>query len=232
LASRTPGLGHRGSGGGALMDVDIPAIPASYDEYRDRLRAFIADHKPQLGWKPRAGLRVPEDPDDVDVLRSWVRALYDAGYSSPVHSLGTSDPFEGRILGEELGRTGIPSILGNPLVASAIAQYGTDEQREAYLPNIANGAHIWTQLFSEPDAGSDLTSLKTRAERDGDHFVVNGQKVWSTWAQFADYGYLLARTEPVPGSAGITAFILDMRSPGVTTRPLREITGTTDFNEV
>ena len=214
------------------MDVDIPAIPASYDEYRDRLRAFIADHKPQLGWKPRAGLRVPEDPDDVDVLRSWVRALYDAGYSSPVHSLGTSDPFEGRILGEELGRTGIPSILGNPLVASAIAQYGTDEQREAYLPNIANGAHIWTQLFSEPDAGSDLTSLKTRAERDGDHFVVNGQKVWSTWAQFADYGYLLARTEPVPGSAGITAFILDMRSPGVTTRPLREITGTTDFNEV
>ena len=214
------------------MDVDIPAIPASYDEYRDRLRAFIADHKPQLGWKPRAGLRVHEEPDDVDVLRRWVRALYDAGYSPPAHGLGTTDPFEGRILGEELGRTGIPSILGNPLVASAIAQYGTDEQREAYLPNIANGAHIWTQLFSEPDAGSDLTSLKTRAERDGDHFVVNGQKVWSTWAQFADYGYLLARTEPVPGSGGITAFILDMRSPGVTTRPLREITGTTDFNEV
>jgi alkylation response protein AidB-like acyl-CoA dehydrogenase len=214
------------------MDVDIPAIPSSYDDYRQGLRAFIAANKPTLGWKARAGLRVPEDPADVELLRTWVRALHDAGYVQPVHGLGTSDPFEARILNEELGRTGIPSILGNPLVASAIAQHGTDEQRETYLPNIANGEHIWTQLFSEPDAGSDLTSLKTRAERDGDDFVVNGQKVWSTWAQFADYGYLLARTEPVPGPAGITAFILDMRSPGVSTRPLREITGTTDFNEV
>jgi alkylation response protein AidB-like acyl-CoA dehydrogenase len=136
------------------------------------------------------------------------------------------------VLGEELGRSGVPSVLGNPLVAGAIAQYGTDGQKQAFLPRIANGEHIWTQLFSEPDAGSDLTSLMTRAELDGDDYVVNGQKVWSTWAQFADYGYLLARTEPVRGSAGITAFILDMRSAGVTTRPLREITGTTDFNEV
>src|SRR3954451_5422095 len=144
------------------MDVDIPAIPSTYDDYRQRLRAFTPEQKPQLGWKPRSGLRVPEDPADVELLRRWVRALHDAGYVQPVHGLGTTDPFEGRILSEELGRTGIPSILGNPLVASAIAQYGTDEQRETYLPNIANGKHIWTQLFSEPDAGSDLTSLKTR----------------------------------------------------------------------
>jgi alkylation response protein AidB-like acyl-CoA dehydrogenase len=97
---------------------------------------------------------------------------------------------------------------------------------------MARGDHIWTQLFSEPDAGSDLTSLQTRAQRDGDAYVVVGQKVWSTWAQWADYGYLLARTEPVDGPAGISAFILDMRSPGVDVRPLREMTGTTDFNEV
>ena len=97
---------------------------------------------------------------------------------------------------------------------------------------MARGDHIWTQLFSEPDAGSDLTSLQTRAQRDGDDYVVVGQKVWSTWAQWSDYGYLLARTEPVDGPAGISAFILDMRSPGVDVRPLREMTGTTDFNEV
>jgi alkylation response protein AidB-like acyl-CoA dehydrogenase len=214
------------------MDVKVPGVPSAYDDYRTKLQAFIADHKPELGWKPGAGLRVPEDPKDVDTLRQWVRALHDAGYVVPVHGLGTSDPFEARILTEELGRTGIPFILGNPLVATAIAQFGTDEQRATYLPNIANGAHIWTQLFSEPDAGSDLTSLKTRATLDGDHYVVSGQKVWSTWAQFSDFGYLLARSEPAPGPAGITAFIVDMHSPGVSTRPLREITGTTDFNEV
>ena len=99
-------------------------------------------------------------------------------------------------------------------------------------PPMARGDHIWTQLFSEPDAGSDLTGLQTRGTRDGDDYVVVGQKVWSTWAQWSDYGYLLARTEPVDGAGGITAFIFDMHSPGVDVRPLREMTGTTDFNEV
>jgi alkylation response protein AidB-like acyl-CoA dehydrogenase len=216
------------------MDVDVPEIPSSYDEFRSRLRGFIAEHRPQLRWKPGVGLRAPDDPDDVAALRVWVRALHDAGYIADHNGtgVGVTDRFEIRVLQEELGRSGIPSVLGNPLVAGAIAQYGSPEQKETYLPRIVNGEHIWTQLFSEPDAGSDLTSLKTRAERHGDHYVVNGQKVWSTWAQFADYGYLLARTEPVAGAAGITAFVLDMHTPGVTTRPLREITGTTDFNEV
>jgi alkylation response protein AidB-like acyl-CoA dehydrogenase len=214
------------------MDVDVPEIPASYDAYRAQLRAFVAEHAPRLEWKQRAGLRVPEDPADVDALRAWVRALHDAGYVSAQYATGTTDSFEQRIMADELGRTGIPYVLGNPLVAGAITQFGTDEQRATYLPRIANGEHIWTQLFSEPDAGSDLASLKTRAVLDGDDYVVTGQKVWSTWAQFADYGYLLARTEPSEGRAGISAFILDMHSPGVTTRPLREITGTTDFNEV
>jgi alkylation response protein AidB-like acyl-CoA dehydrogenase len=211
------------------VDVAVPEIPASYDEYRARLRAFIAEHKPELGWKSRTGLRAPESQDDVDALRRWVRALYDAGYSTRA---ADADPFEQRILAQELGATGIPYVLGNPLVAGAIEAYGTDAQKQTYLPAIASGEHIWTQLFSEPDAGSDLTSLQTRARLDGDEYVVDGQKVWSTWAQWSDFGYLLARTEPEPGAAGITAFILDMRSPGVETRPLREMTGTTDFNEV
>ncbi len=213
------------------MDVTIAAIPPAYDAYRERLREFIAANKPALAWKPRSGVRVPDDPADVEALRGWVRALHDAGYVTD-RFRDDGDEFEARILREELGRTGIPFVLGNPLVEGAIRGFGTDEQRATYLPPMARGDHIWTQLFSEPDAGSDLASLSTRARLDGDHYVVDGQKVWSTWAQFADFGYLLARSEPAPGPAGITAFILDMRSPGVTTRPLREMTGTTDFNEV
>ncbi|MCY4272067.1 MAG: acyl-CoA dehydrogenase family protein [bacterium] len=209
------------------MDVDIPEIPSRYDAYRQGLREFIAANLPQLAFKQRSGLRAPEDPEDVAKLRRWVRSLHDAGYGAD-----RDDPFEARISVEELDRTRVPYVLGNPLVVGAIVHFGTERQRAAYLPAIASGEHIWTQLFSEPDAGSDLTSLKTRAVLDGDCYVVSGQKVWSTWAQFSDFGYLLARIGSGTGRDGITAFILDMDSEGVTTRPLREITGTTDFNEV
>ncbi len=214
------------------MDVIVPAIPESYDAYRATLRAFIAENKPVLEWKQRAGVRVPDLASDVDKLRRYVRALADAGYVLERFRTERGDPYEQRILEQELGAAGVPYLLGNPLVAGAFKHFGTDEQRAAYLPPMARGEHIWTQLFSEPDAGSDLGSLQTRGTLDGDSYVVVGQKVWSTWAQWADYGYLLARTEPVDGPGGITAFVLDMRSPGVDVRPLREMTGTTDFNEV
>lgn len=177
-------------------------------------------------------MRVPEKAGDVEKLRAWVRSLYDAGYSLSPYAESELDAFERRILRVELGRTGIPVQMGNPLVGGALLQFGSELQKQTYLRPIATGEHIWTQLFSEPDAGSDLSSLQARATRDGDDFVVDGQKVWSTWAQFADYGYLLARSEPGSGRRGITAFILEMKTPGVTTRPLREITGTADFNEV
>jgi alkylation response protein AidB-like acyl-CoA dehydrogenase len=214
------------------MDVTIPAIPSSYDGYRATMRSFLADHKPILEWKQRTGLRVPDLAADVERLRTYARAVHDAGYVSDRFRTERGDPFEQRILEQELARAGVPSVLGNPLVSGALKHFGTEEQRAIYLPPLARGDHIWTQLFSEPDAGSDLTSLQTRGVRDGDCYVVSGQKVWSTWAQWADYGYLLARTEPVEGAGGITAFILDMRSAGVEVRPLREMTGTTDFNEV
>jgi alkylation response protein AidB-like acyl-CoA dehydrogenase len=214
------------------MDVIVPSIPGSYDGYRDSLRRFIADHKPTLTWKQRTGLRAPDSPDDVELLRNYVRAIYDAGYVLDRFSNEPGDPLEQHILEQELSAAGIPHVLGNPLVSGALRHFGTDAQRATYLPPMARGDHIWTQLFSEPDAGSDLTSLQTRATRDGDDYVVVGQKVWSTWAHWSDYGYLLARTEPVEGPAGISAFVLDMRSPGVGVRPLREMTGTTDFNEV
>jgi alkylation response protein AidB-like acyl-CoA dehydrogenase len=214
------------------MDVDVPSIPDSYDGYRAALRDFVAAHRPRLGWKQRAGLRVPDRPDDVEALRIYTRALYDAGYVSDRFTMERGDPNEQRIMAQELAAADVPAVLGNPLVAGALKQSGSVAQRARYLPPMARGDHIWTQLFSEPDAGSDLTGLTTRGTLQGDNYVVTGQKVWSTWAQWADFGYLLARTEPERGAAGITAFVLDMHSPGIDVRPLREMTGTTDFNEV
>jgi alkylation response protein AidB-like acyl-CoA dehydrogenase len=214
------------------MDVIVPNIPDIYDGYRQELRRFIAEHRPSLAWKQRTGLRVPELASDVELLRGFVQAIFDAGYVLDRFSATPGDGNEQRVLEQELGRAGVPTVLGNPLVSGALKHFGTDEQRATYLPPMARGDHIWTQLFSEPDAGSDLTSLQTRGHLDGDHYVIVGQKVWSTWAQWSDFGYLLARTEPLDGSSGITAFILDMKTPGIDIRPLREMTGTTDFNEV
>ena len=214
------------------MDVIAAEVPSSYDEFRASLRAFIKANCPELGWKARAGVRVPEDEADVSKLRAWARSIYDAGYRFEKFSFDPQDPYEQRVLDEELAATGIPANPGNSLVAGAIKMFGTPEQIAAHIEPMARGEQIWTQLFSEPNAGSDLASLSTRGRLDGDHYIIDGQKVWSTWAQFADYGYLLARTEPVAGPGGITAFILDMKSEGIETRPLREMTGTNDFNEV
>src|SRR4051812_23006348 len=123
--------------------------------------------------------------------------------------------------------------LGLNLAAPALFAHGSEEQRLRFLPPIVRNAEVWCQLFSEPGAGSDLASLATRAERDGDEWVINGQKVWTTWAHLSDFGVLLARTDAdVSKRKGITYFLIDLHQPGVDVRPLRHITGEIDFNEV
>jgi alkylation response protein AidB-like acyl-CoA dehydrogenase len=208
------------------------------DQFRAEVRGFLEKNRPAVRTKGRAGTRAPE-AEDIPALRSWTARLFEAGYVGgdwPVEwgGVGAKDALRATVVGEEMARARVPTPIGAGLLAAAaLIHCGRHDQQDRYLPRIRSGEDIWCQLFSEPSAGSDLASLSTRARRDGDDFVVDGQKVWTTNGQHAQLGYLLARTNPdVPKHAGITAFILDMTSPGVDVRPLREITGTSDFNEV
>ena len=151
------------------MDVDVAETPAEYDDVPRRGCARSStEHRPRLRWKPGVGLRVPEEPDDVAKLRGWVRALHDAGYVADQYGtgVGVTDRFDRRVLAEELGRSGIPSVLGNPLVGGAIAQFGTDEQKQTYLPRSRAATTSGPSCSASPTRAATSPSLKTRAERE------------------------------------------------------------------
>ncbi len=197
-------------------------MPAAWRRAADRGGAAairqVRSRAEYEAWYPvfgRSGLVVPTWPVDyggLDVAPATAR-LIDAELR----------PFN-------LGRL---NPLGLNLAAPALFAHGTDAQRRRFLPPIVRNEEVWCQLFSEPGAGSDLASLATRAERDGDEWVVTGQKVWTTWAHLADWAVLLARTDPdVPKRRGVTYFLVDLHQPGVDVRPLRHIGGEVDFNEV
>jgi alkylation response protein AidB-like acyl-CoA dehydrogenase len=172
--------------------------------------------------------------------KAWQRTLFDGGWAGitwPVEYGGRgASAIEAAIFNQEQARfdvaTGIFAV-GIGMVGPTLIAHGSPEQRSAFLGTLLRGEDVWCQLFSEPGAGSDLAGLATRAVLDGDTWVVNGQKVWTSGAHFSDYGILLARTDPAqPKHRGITCFIVDMRTPGIEIRPLRQITGVAHFNEV
>ncbi len=207
------------------------------ESFRAEVRAFVTEHAPAI--PRRAGVRSAENEAELNALKQWTARLFDAGYVGadwPAEFGGRDDRSAEHsvVVSEELARAGVPGVpSGSALASHALIHYGSDEQCRRHLPEIRSGRELWCQLFSEPGAGSDLASLRTRAVLDGDTYTVNGQKVWTTDGHWADYGYLLARTDfNAPKHRGISAFIVDMRNKGVTVRPLRELTGTSDFNEV
>jgi alkylation response protein AidB-like acyl-CoA dehydrogenase len=179
--------------------------------------------------------------DDLESGRAYLRALADGGWAVPTWpaeygGLGAT-PAQAGIVAQELARFDAPDLypylIGLAIAGPTLVAHGTPEQCSRWLPAIRTGDDIWCQLFSEPDAGSDLASLATRAERDGDQWRVTGSKVWTSRAHYSQRGLLLARTDPrVPKHAGITAFALDMHAPGVTVSPLRQMNGDTHFSEV
>jgi hypothetical protein len=211
--------------------------PPEAEEFRTEIRAWLADHLPE-GWgTPELAMSKEERRAFVEAWTEqlhrggWICAGWPAEYGGKGLSL-----LQQVVLNEEFARAQAPlraDFFGDTLVGPTILQWGTEEQKKAFIPGILEGTISWCQGFSEPDAGSDLAALKTRAELDGDEWVINGQKVWTTQAQFADYIFLLARTNPeAPKHAGISYLLVPMRQDGVEVRPIEQVDGSADFNEV
>jgi alkylation response protein AidB-like acyl-CoA dehydrogenase len=205
----------------------------------EAVRAWVCDTVP-TAWRAAAEAGRPvREVRSFAEYRAWYPAFAASGLVAPTWPVDYGGLDLPTALARRLEQELVPYALGrlNPLglnlCAPALFAHGTEAQRLRYLPRIVDASETWCQLFSEPGAGSDLASLATRAERDGDGWVVTGQKVWTTWAHVADWGVCLARTDPgLPKRAGITYFLVDVHAPGVEVRPLRHITGELDFDEV
>jgi alkylation response protein AidB-like acyl-CoA dehydrogenase len=203
------------------------------DAFRDELRGWLHQHPPP-------DVELAATPEDAAVLRAWQQALHSerwVGVHWPVEYGGRGASLaQVAIYNEELARAGAPPLLGRAgvtLVGPTLMAHGTEEQRRRWMPRILAGDDVWCQLFSEPDAGSDLAGLSTRAERRGDAYVVTGHKVWSSHARFADWGIALVRTDPsARPHQGISMVAIPMDAKGVEVRALRQITGDSEFSEV
>jgi alkylation response protein AidB-like acyl-CoA dehydrogenase len=218
--------------------VDL-SFTAAEEGFRAELRAWLRVNLPP-GWGTAAHAEPATLRDEVGFLRAWQRKLHDGrwvGIHWPREYGGRgATVVEHYVFQEEIAAARAPEIInriGVNLVGPTLIAHGTEEQKRRFLPPILPAEELWCQLFSEPGAGSDLTAIRTRAERRGDGWVVNGQKVWTSYAQFARWGILLARTDPAaPKAKGISYLVCDMQAPGVTVRPLRQMTGSEEFNEV
>jgi alkylation response protein AidB-like acyl-CoA dehydrogenase len=214
-----------------------PSYPPEAETYRDKIRAFLGEHLP-AGWKGIGAL----PPDEARAWAAdWRVTLHANGFlggSWPKeYGGGGLTPLEQVVLAEEFAHAGVPTggpndSFGIQLVGNTILRLGTPEQKAHFLPRILSGEDRWCQGYSEPGAGSDLANLGTRAVLDGDEWVINGQKIWTSAAQYANWIFVLTRTDPdAPKHKGITFLLVPMDQPGVEVRPIRMLNGASEFNE-
>ncbi len=211
--------------------------PQETETFRQEIKAWLNENLPK-GWG-QEGFEM-SDEQRANFSKEWVEKLNNGGWicaAWPKEYGGKGlSLIELVVLNEEFANANAPikaDFFGDTLVGPTILQWGTEEQKKEFLPKILSGEIAWCQGFSEPDAGSDLASLKTKAVLDGDEWVINGQKIWTTQAQHADYIFLLARTDPdVPKHKGISYLLVPMKQPGVEIRPIIQVDGSAEFNEV
>jgi alkylation response protein AidB-like acyl-CoA dehydrogenase len=216
--------------------MDLSYTP-EHEALRKKVRAWLKDNLPK---KERTNQSVEYETERIAEAKAWQRKLHKAGYVA----MGWPKKYGGQdadimtqtVVNEELVAARAPSIIGMmgvQMVGPTLMNWATEEQKSRYLPKILTADEIWCQGYSEPGSGSDLASLKTRAELVGDEFILNGQKVWTSYAHIADWMFCLVRTDPeAPKHKGISYVLIDMKSPGITVRPLVQMTGDHGFNEV
>ncbi len=214
-----------------------PHYPPEAEEFRLKVRSFLADHLP-AGW---AGVGALGEEEAARFDREWRHVLYQNGYLAlnwPVEYGGPGlSPLEQVVVAEEFLAAGVPTQtlsddFGIQMIGNTLLHWGTEEQKRHFLPRILSGEDVWCQGYSEPGAGSDLANLSTRAVLDGDEWVINGQKVWTSLAHLANWIFVLARTDPdAPKHRGISLLLVPMDQPGVEVRPIQMMTGWSEFNE-
>jgi alkylation response protein AidB-like acyl-CoA dehydrogenase len=224
-------------------------VTVSVEEYRAAAREWLAENAPKPGSAgestvPWASAEMGSEAEARMVERSkeFQKKLADAGFAGityPKEYGGAGltrqhqAAFQAEVAAGGYALPTSPFVIGQGMCLPTIFTHGTEEQKKRFMPKLINGEEIWSQLFSEPGAGSDVAGLQARAEKFGDEWVINGQKVWTTGAHFSDWGEVIVRTDPdLPKHQGLTMFLIDLGAPGVTVRPLRQITGDAHFNEV
>jgi alkylation response protein AidB-like acyl-CoA dehydrogenase len=211
--------------------------PPEAEEFRSVISSWLKENLPPRWGSPEFS---PTAKERAAFNEEWTAKLFAGGWICA----GWPTEYGGKgltllqqvVLNEEFARAGAPlraDFFGDTLVGPTILQWGSEEQKKQFIPGILKGTIAWCQGFSEPDAGSDLAGLRTKAELDGDEWVINGQKIWTTQARYADYIFMLARTDPdAPKHAGISYLLVPMKQPGVEVRPIEQIDGSAEFNEV
>ena len=215
-----------------------PSYSNEAEEYRQKVQAFLAEKLPST-WK---GIGSLEGEQLEEFVTQWRATLASTGYLAPgwpvEYGGGGLSALEQVIVAEEFARAGVPTggpndVFGIQMLGNTLLLFGSEEQKRHYLPRIISGEDTWCQGYSEPNAGSDLSNVGLKATLDGDQWILNGQKIWTSAGHLADHIFTLARTDPdAPKHKGISFLLVDMRQPGIEVRPIKMISGESEFNEV